>query len=152
VAAANNWVRRRADTNPSTRALTAPIPFSIPGQMCCGETLRHLRGGRRRRCRHRLQLLPGDVRAAVVHPDQEIRTGHLRSGHRQQQATGAQPAAALLDRADGVVQGLRDAQHPIGLGHRGHPRMTGHPRISRPDQHPTAPTTAIRTPRRRGSR
>jgi hypothetical protein len=32
VAAVNNWVRRRADTNPSTRALTTPMPFSIPAR------------------------------------------------------------------------------------------------------------------------
>jgi len=32
VAAANNWARRRSGTNPSTRAFTMPIAFSIPAR------------------------------------------------------------------------------------------------------------------------
>ena len=123
-----------------------------PGQMCCGETLRHLRGGRRRRRGHRLQLLPRGIGAAVVHSHQEIRTRQVRRRHRQQQSTRGHPAAAGLDRSHGIIQCRGDTQHPIQLGHRRHTRMTGHPRISLPDQHPTEPTTARRTPRRRSNR
>jgi len=107
-----------------------------------GETLRHLRGSCRRRRRHRFQLLPGGVRAASVHPHQEISTGHLRRRHRYQQTTRGHPAAALLHRSDRAVQSIRDAQHPIRLGHRGHPRMTGQPEIGPPDPHPTTGPTA----------
>ena len=117
--------------------------------MCCGETLRQLRGGRRRRRRHRFQLLPRGVRAAPVHPHQEILTSHVRRRHRQQQPTRGHPAAAFLQRADRAVQSIRDAQHPIRLGHRRDTSVTGQQGIRLPDPHPTEPTTAIRTLRGR---
>jgi len=117
------------------------------GQMCCGETLRQLRGGRRRRRGHRLQQLPGGIRAAPIHPDQEIRTGQLRRRHRQHQATRGQPPVTPLQPADGTVQGIGDAQNPIRLGHRSDSRVTGQPRIGHCDPDPTEPATADRTPR-----
>ena len=87
VADANNRSRRAGDTSDSTRAMTVPIPFSIPAT-CVGVK-------RFASCAvvvdagvgYRFQLLPGGVRAAPVHPDQEIRTGQLRRRHRHQQGT-----------------------------------------------------------------
>ena len=77
--------------NLSTRALTVPIPFSIPA-ICVGvKRFASLRRGRGRRGGHRFQQLAGDIGAVPVHPDQEIRAGQLRRGHREQQAPGGVP-------------------------------------------------------------
>ena len=130
-----------------------PDPVLDAGQMCCGETLRQLRGGRGRRRRDRLQLLPRGVRAAPVHPDQKVLTGQLRGRHRQQQIAGGHPPAALLDRADLAVQGLPNTEHPIHLGHRGQSGMSSQPHVRGPDQHPaTEPAATRRSPRRHRNR
>src|SRR5664279_6592334 len=58
-------------------------------------------------------------------------------------AAGCPRGGLLLSMASAHMTG---ADFLVGMDHR-HTRMTGHPPISRPDQHPTEPTTAIRTPR-----